>query len=116
MYRSQKSFERAMRRTIKIVLRGEPIDDSSGRDTLEALKECVDRKYIIGYQVDRAVTGNLNFGLYHKMPYVTYAGLQFLTNRFPNMRANIAIIISIAAICVTVALELIKIASIAPPQ
>lgn len=105
MYRSQYAFEKAMRSILKTFLLGKDLPKNPSEDEMEALGECVDREYVTGIVTARTANGKLH-AQGHERIYVTYAGLQFISNRYPNLRANIAIVISIASVVTSIIINL----------
>lgn len=102
-----KDWKKEMRRIIKIINQGDENLDITNNFTAECLATCIDKEYIIGYSYDRNALGNPMFD--HINPKVTQEGMLFIENKSPNRSANIAIIISVFALLISLLSNLEKI-------
>ena len=89
-------MKKNMRRIMKSITAGTYNPNHGSDDDLECLNECLQRGYVNGFDLDRNQYGNLIGQIIH--PRITYQGYKFLDERFPNLRSNIAIVISVLAL------------------
>lgn len=114
MIKSERQFNRAMRKMIRRVIAGKrPLPENPTRDDLEVLAECVKRGYIFSATTnERGEMPRNQLGV----PIVDYIseqtfllpGLVFLHPDDTKVRANIALVISGLALLSTVLFELIR--------
>ena len=96
---NKQKFEKNMRRLLRQIAKGEELNDINDYD-LECISECVDRGYLVGINIDRNARGYIIADF--KRLTVKYHGYEFLDNRFPNLRSNIALVLSAIALLVSV--------------
>lgn len=114
MIKSERQFNRAMRKMIRRVIAGErPLPENPTRDDLEVLAECVKRGYIFSATTnERGEMPRNQLGVpivdYISEQTVLLPGLVFLHPDDTKVRANIALVISGLALLSTVLFELIR--------
>lgn len=103
MSKKQK-FEKTMRSLMKEI-DDKTFDLQSKSDyELECLYECLQRGYIRGIHLDRCITGQL-IGRPDENVRVLYPGYVFMDTKFPNLRSNIAIAVSVSAFLISILCE-----------
>lgn len=104
MTNNKSKFEKNMRRLLKQIDGGTLEVSDITKEDMECLYECQQRGYIRGLHLERNARGNL-IGSVDGNVRLLYLGYRFLDNRFPNLRSNLAIAISIVAIIVSILCE-----------
>ena len=100
MPRTKKEYDAEMRKLIRTASSGW-LSLLLSEDEMRSLKECVERGYIAGVHIEQTASGKLVADTQLEI-YATKDGLEFLENKHPDRRANIAIVLSIVAIVISV--------------
>lgn len=94
----KRSFDADMRSILRNLIDGSFHIPSPDSPLSECLFECIELSYVRGIEFFRDANGGLHFTAIK--PTVTRKGREFLDERSPNFRANLAIGISIAALLI----------------
>lgn len=106
MLKSEKEFEKAMRKVIRSVLNEKyPPDSLSKREDLEVITECIEQGYLLSrYEKDGKKVLRTADGTPHPKvvtEIVPLKGLKFLSPDRTNLKSNIALILSALAFLVS---------------
>lgn len=101
---NRRKFEKNMRRMLRKIQRGTLDTTCLSLEESECLYECQQRGFIRGLHLARNVDGYLIGNLDRNLS-ILYPGYIFLSERFPNLRSNIAIMLSILALIVSIVCE-----------
>lgn len=99
MFKSSKDFDKNMRRLL-ITIRDSGVPSELSQDDMHCLETCVARGYVTGIRTQRMASGHIVADM-TQIVRIEKPGHAFIDNKHPNLRVNVAIIISVVALLIS---------------